>query len=78
VIGGPDGLLGELIIAFVVPAAGVELTAQKVQRHCHAQLPRFKLPKQVHFVNSLPHTDTGKLRRRELVERWLREHGTGV
>ncbi|MCK5799438.1 MAG: hypothetical protein KAI47_19740, partial [Deltaproteobacteria bacterium] len=71
-VGIPDELLGEAIAAFIVPIAGTSLdeTAnldeKQVLRWCHAHLPRFKMPGHVVFVDDLPRTDTGKLRRSEL------------
>jgi long-chain acyl-CoA synthetase len=70
VAGIPDELLGEAIGAFIVRSnEGKELTEKQVMRICHEHLPRFKLPTYVVFVDSLPRTDTGKLRRNEL-KKW--------
>jgi acyl-CoA synthetase (AMP-forming)/AMP-acid ligase II len=68
VVGVPDELLGEAIVAFVVPATDATVTPTQVLRTCHEQLPRFKMPGHVRIVDHLPRTDTGKLRRNELKE----------
>jgi acyl-CoA synthetase (AMP-forming)/AMP-acid ligase II len=68
VVGVPDELLGEAIVAFCVPVEGATITPMAVLRICHEHLPRFKMPGQVRVVDVLPKTDTGKLRRNELKE----------
>jgi acyl-CoA synthetase (AMP-forming)/AMP-acid ligase II len=68
VVGVPDEILGEAIVAFVVPVQGQPLGEPQVLRVCHEHLPRFKMPSHVRIVDSLPRTDTGKLRRSELRE----------
>ena len=64
----PYDLLGEAIVAFVVPIEGADLTPKEVMKICHEHLPRFKMPGHVRIVNNLPRTKTGKLRRNELKE----------
>jgi len=76
VVGVPDELLGEAIVAFVVPVDGATLSPTQVFRTCHEHLPRFKMPGEVRIVTSLPRTDTGKLRRNELKD-WFAE-GVGL
>jgi len=33
---------------------------------CHENLPLYKMPKDIHFVSSLPKTDSGKIKKAEL------------
>jgi long-chain acyl-CoA synthetase len=68
VVGVPDALLGEAIEAFVVctPAAG--LGERDVLHHCHQRLALFKLPRKVHFLESLPKSAAGKIVKAELVK----------
>ncbi len=68
VVGGPHPLLGEVVVAFVVPSEGASITKEEVLRHCRKELPRFKMPSEVHLVSELPRTDNGKILRRELRE----------
>jgi acyl-CoA synthetase (AMP-forming)/AMP-acid ligase II len=75
VVGVPEDLLGEAIAAFVVPLGDAELTSKQVLRHCHQHLARFKMPGHVRFVERLPRTQTGKLRRNELREWFARGEG---
>ena len=65
VIGTPDEKTGEAVVAFVRPAAGTSLSAdelaERVREHAATRLARFKQPTQVHVVDELPHTVTGKV-----------------
>jgi O-succinylbenzoic acid--CoA ligase len=57
---------GEVVIARVVPVAGVELNSELLREHCAQQLAPFKVPKAIERAESLPRTPSGKLRRGEL------------
>lgn len=66
VVGIPDPLLGEAVKAYVVVASGIELGERDVIRHCLAALETYMAPKQVAFVDALPRTYTGKIRKHDL------------
>jgi len=66
VVGVPDELLGEAIAAFIVRTDGKGPSEKEIMRFCHEHLPRFKLPAHLVFVDTLPRTNTGKLRRSSL------------
>jgi long-chain acyl-CoA synthetase len=63
VVGTPDEETGEAVLAFVVPAEGVdhEAISAAVQDHCAGRLARFKQPSRVVVVTGLPHSATGKV-----------------
>lgn len=63
VIGVPDDVLGQAIKAFVVTLPGVQLTEREVIRHCLSRLESFMAPKLVEFVDALPKTGTGKIKK---------------
>lgn len=63
VTGVPDDVLGQAIVAFLIPAPGAAIDRRAVLAHCLAQLPRFKLPARVEIVDALPRTPSGKLQR---------------
>lgn len=69
VVGKPDPARGEIVMAFVLPRnleeAGEEL-ARLLQEHCKAQTAPYKYPREIVFVESLPKTLTGKIKRSEL------------
>jgi 2-aminobenzoate-CoA ligase len=69
VIGVPCPERGQKVKALVVPAAGVsgsdELVAD-LQAHAKAEIAPYKYPREIEFVDALPKTATGKLRRSEL------------
>jgi fatty-acyl-CoA synthase len=68
VIGVPHEQWGETPKAIVVPAAGAELTEEDVIEFARAHLAHFKCPTVVEFVDDLPETSTGKIRKVELRE----------
>ena len=68
-IGVPDALRGEIVKAFVVPAAGTEASpalAAELQALVRKRLAAYEYPREIEFVDSLPLTTTGKIRRGEL------------
>ncbi len=66
VIGMPDEKWGEAVKAIIVPKEGQKVTAEDIIIHCKQNLARFKVPKSVEFVKSLPKTTSGKIARKEL------------
>ena len=44
------------------------MTAEQVQAHLASQVAKWWLPDEVHFVESLPHTATGKILKTRLRE----------
>ncbi len=80
VIGVPDPVRGEVIKAFVVPRPGHApdgALAEALRRFVRERLSAHAYPRLVEFVDSLPLTATGKIRRGELRarERAWREGG---
>ena len=66
VVGVPDEVLGEAIIAFVVLRDGVEVAEKDIMRHCAANLEPFCVPKLVEFRAALPKTANGKVDKKAL------------
>ncbi len=66
VVGIPDEFMGEEVCAYIVPKAGVEMTADDVIAHCQANLAKYKTPKHVEFVGALPKTGIGKIQKKEI------------
>jgi acyl-CoA synthetase (AMP-forming)/AMP-acid ligase II len=68
VIGVPDDLLGQAVRAYVVLEDDVRLSAEEIRRACRANLESFMVPRDVILVEALPHTDSGKIRKKSLAE----------
>jgi acyl-CoA synthetase (AMP-forming)/AMP-acid ligase II len=66
VIGVDDEEFGQRLKAFVVLNEGAELTDEDIKRHVKSNLARYKVPREVEFVDSLPRNATGKILKREL------------
>ena len=66
VVGRPDPKWGEVPVAFVVLRAGHTDTAEDLIAHCREQLARYKVPKEVTFLDALPRNPSGKVLKREL------------
>lgn len=70
VIGVKDEKWGEVPWAIVTLAEGATVTADDVNAHLDGRLARYKLPKNVVFVDALPRTALGKVRKVELREQF--------
>jgi fatty-acyl-CoA synthase len=66
VVGVPDEEFGQRLTAVVVRGPGVRLTAAAVQANVRANLARFKVPRDVTFVEEIPRNATGKVVRGRL------------
>ena len=68
VIGVPSEKWGETPIAVIVPREGTSPTSESVIAHCRELMAHFKAPSRIEFVQALPRTATGKLKKFELRE----------
>ncbi len=66
VVGRTDERWGEVPVAFVVLRAGQVVSADDLIGHCAEQLARFKVPKDVTFLDALPRNPSGKVLKRDL------------
>jgi fatty-acyl-CoA synthase len=69
VVGCPDPHWGEIVAAFVRPAAGATPTPGELHAFCRAHLAAFKTPASWHYVDVMPVTASGKIRKNVLRER---------
>jgi acetyl-CoA synthetase len=72
VVGSPDPIRGTIVKAFIVLKPGVRPSARLVtdlQEHVKSETAPYKYPRAIEFVDSLPKTHSGKIRRNELRER---------
>jgi long-chain acyl-CoA synthetase len=63
VIGIPDEMRGEVVGAVISLKNGATVTEQDIKRLCLERLTSYKVPKQIIFLESLPHNVTGKIDR---------------
>jgi fatty-acyl-CoA synthase len=68
-VGVPDEQFGQRLRAFVALRDGGEVTEEALQEHVRDNLARYKVPREVLFVDELPRNPTGKVLKRELVQR---------
>jgi acetyl-CoA synthetase len=71
-VASPDERRGEVVKAFIVLAAGYEphdALAREIADFVRTRLSQYAYPRRVEFVDDLPKTLTGKIRRIELRER---------
>jgi len=70
VIGIPDELWIERVHAVLVLKEGQQTTGDEIMEFCKQHLARYKAPKSVEFVVSLPKNPQGKILKRELREKY--------
>ena len=61
VIGIPDKRMGEVACAFLIADAGAQLDGEQVISWCRDHMANYKVPRQVHLVDSLPTNASGKV-----------------
>jgi acyl-CoA synthetase (AMP-forming)/AMP-acid ligase II len=66
VVGLPDERLGEIPVAAVVLAHGLEATPDDIRGWAKAELASYKVPVKVVVVDELPHSGTKKVQRAEV------------
>ena len=66
VLGQEDEILGETIKACIVLKPDAHCTEKDLSRHCRKNLPAFKVPHQIVFLDELPKTATGKIKKADL------------
>jgi acetyl-CoA synthetase len=71
VVGRPDELKGQAIVAFVTPKSGVtadDALARELREHVAKQIGALARPEEIRFAEALPKTRSGKIMRRLLRE----------
>jgi acyl-CoA synthetase (AMP-forming)/AMP-acid ligase II len=68
-IGVDDEQFGQRLRAFVVKEDGASVSEEDLKTHVKSNLARYKVPREIVFVDELPRNATGKVLKRELAER---------
>jgi fatty-acyl-CoA synthase len=63
IVGVPDPIMGEAVMAFVIPREGATLTAEEVVAFARGKIANFKVPKHVEIVDRFPLTGSGKVQK---------------
>ena len=66
-VGVADAVLGQAVKVAVVKAEGAEVSADEIRRRVRAELDEVAVPKFVDFVDALPKTASGKVKKSELL-----------
>jgi fatty-acyl-CoA synthase len=70
VIGVPDERWGEVGIAHVVLRTGIASDEEQLHEFCATRLARYKLPRRILVIESIPRSSGNKVLRRVLLARW--------
>jgi len=73
VVGIPDAIAGEKVVAFIIPEDGIELTQLEVRDHCQSNMAAYKIPADIIYVDDFPKNASGKVLKRELREEYLKK-----
>lgn len=72
VIGIPDVIMGESIVAYITTHEDTALNEKDVQKECMSKLEVFMVPQKVIFLNEMPKSPNGKIDKKELKEMLLK------
>lgn len=73
VIGIPDAYWIEAVSAVIVLKQDANIKEKDIIEFCTDKLAKFKVPKQVHFVDELPRNPSGKILKRTLRDQYSKE-----
>lgn len=77
VIGRPDPRWDEVPVAYVIARSGARIDAEALKAHVQSQLARFKIPREIIFMDDLPRTALGKVQHFMIKELDARSRGQG-
>lgn len=72
VVGEDDEILGESLVAFVIPKAGQSLKEGEVKAFCRGKIANYKIPDKVIFVSQFPVLDSGKIQK-NILRKWVKD-----
>lgn len=68
VVGIPDAVYGEEVMAWIILKEGLEATSEEIKEFCKGKISKHKIPRYVHFTDSYPMTASGKIQKFRLKE----------
>lgn len=68
VVGKPHEMMGESLVAFVVPKPGVTLSEGDIMKYCRGKISNYKIPDDVFFISQMPILESGKVKKNILRE----------
>ena len=77
VLGTPDPLCGEAVVAFII-RKDPSLTADQVRQHAKSKLTNYKVPRTIVFRDELPKSNVGKILRKDLKDAAAQAHSPGA
>jgi acyl-CoA synthetase (AMP-forming)/AMP-acid ligase II len=73
VVGVPDERWGQRVAAVVQPREGHDVTLESIQDHCRTAIAGYKVPRELHLVDSIVRSPSGKPD-----YRWAKDVATGA
>lgn len=68
VVGIPDAVYGEEVMAWIILKEGQEATSEEIKEFCKGKISKHKIPRYVEFTASYPMTASGKIQKFRLKE----------
>jgi acyl-coenzyme A synthetase/AMP-(fatty) acid ligase len=78
VVASPDEIRGVIVKAYVILRSNSKASTtliSEIQTHCKTVAAPYKYPREIEFVETLPKTQSGKIKRKELREREIKNKG---
>jgi len=69
VVGEPDKLRGEIVVAYVALKEGEEIHHKELLRFLKSRIAQYKLPRRINIIDALPRNSSGKVLKRVLKEK---------
>lgn len=76
VFGVPDPKWGDRIVAAISLMPGQSVEPEAFREFCRGKIANFKIPKQVHIWESLPKGPTGKIQKRDIIDRCIADEAS--
>jgi acyl-CoA synthetase (AMP-forming)/AMP-acid ligase II len=71
VIGIPDEIMGESIIAYVTTHGSLQIGEKEIQKECMSHLELFMVPQRIIFLDEMPKSSNSKIDKKELKKIYL-------